>query len=283
MKSADLVEHVEGWFTRNLSLPFINGYYLRSPTASWTAKRRGCRQDQKRKMFGTTTLLAFLAASIAIIFTPGPAQAIVLARSLGEGRKAGILTGIGLNVGTLVHTLAAALGLSAILTSSTLAFTIVKILGGRRLSRLFGSPVVRRQKPTARHIQNCRYEFISSVYQSHDHRHSESQGGALLPGVSTTICKSGPRFRILAIPDIGCDSGSAGHGLRNDAGNSSKYAQSEVDTESTLYAMATEIDGRGSGRTGCPVSLDATKLSWGTMIAGHPPHMDILTSPCAAP
>jgi threonine/homoserine/homoserine lactone efflux protein len=80
-------------------------------------------------MFGTTTLLAFLAASIAIILTPGPAQALVLARSLGEGRKAGILTGIGLNVGTLVHTLAAALGLSAILASSTLAFTIVKILG----------------------------------------------------------------------------------------------------------------------------------------------------------
>jgi len=80
-------------------------------------------------MFATTTLLAFLAASIAIILAPGPAQALVLARSLGEGRKAGILTGIGLNVGTLVHTLAPALGLSAILASSALAFTIVKILG----------------------------------------------------------------------------------------------------------------------------------------------------------
>jgi len=91
---------------------------------------KGVAADRiRKKMFATTTLLAFLAASIAIILAPGPAQALVLARSLGEGRKAGILTGIGLNVGTLVHTLAAALGLSAILASSALAFTIVKILG----------------------------------------------------------------------------------------------------------------------------------------------------------
>lgn len=80
-------------------------------------------------MFETTTLLAYLAASLAIILAPGPAQALVLTRSLSEGRQSGILTGIGLNVGTIVHAVAAALGLSAILATSALAFAIVKFLG----------------------------------------------------------------------------------------------------------------------------------------------------------
>jgi threonine/homoserine/homoserine lactone efflux protein len=100
-------------------------------------------------MFATTTLLAFLAASIAIILAPGPAQALVLARSLGEGRKAGILTGIGLNVGTLVHTLVAALGLSAILASSALAFTIVKILGAGYLVYLGLQSLGSKNRPHA--------------------------------------------------------------------------------------------------------------------------------------
>ena len=80
-------------------------------------------------MFETTTLLTYLAANIAIILAPGPAQALVLARSISDGKKAGILTGIGLNVGTIVHTIAAAFGLSVILAQSAMAFAIVKYLG----------------------------------------------------------------------------------------------------------------------------------------------------------
>ena len=80
-------------------------------------------------MFETTTLLTYLAASIAIILAPGPAQALVLTRSLSDGRQSGILTGIGLNVGTIVHAVAAALGLSAILATSAIAFAVVKFLG----------------------------------------------------------------------------------------------------------------------------------------------------------
>ena len=80
-------------------------------------------------MFETTTLLTYLAASIAIILAPGPAQALVLTRSLNDGRQSGILTGIGLNVGTIVHAVAAALGLSTILATSAIAFALVKFLG----------------------------------------------------------------------------------------------------------------------------------------------------------
>ena len=84
-------------------------------------------------MFETTTLIAYLTASIAIILAPGPAQALVLARTLSEGKKAGVMTAVGLNVGTIAHTVAAALGLSAILATSALAFAVVKYLGAAYL------------------------------------------------------------------------------------------------------------------------------------------------------
>lgn len=84
-------------------------------------------------MFEPSALIAYLLASIAIILAPGPAQALVLTRSVSEGKRAGILTAIGLNVGTLFHAVAAALGLSAILATSALAFAIVKYLGAAYL------------------------------------------------------------------------------------------------------------------------------------------------------
>jgi threonine/homoserine/homoserine lactone efflux protein len=80
-------------------------------------------------MFETQTLITYLAASIAIILAPGPAQALVLARSISDGKKSGILTGIGLNGGTIFHALAAALGLSTILATSAAAFAVVKYAG----------------------------------------------------------------------------------------------------------------------------------------------------------
>lgn len=73
--------------------------------------------------------LAFLGASLALVLVPGPAQALVVAQTLARGPRAGALTAVGLNVGTLVHTLAAALGLSAVLAASATAFTVVKLAG----------------------------------------------------------------------------------------------------------------------------------------------------------
>jgi len=84
-------------------------------------------------MFEPSSYLVFLAACMALIVVPGPAQALVMARTLAEGRRAGALTAIGLNVGTLFHSVAAALGLSAILSSSATAFTLVKLAGAAYL------------------------------------------------------------------------------------------------------------------------------------------------------
>jgi threonine/homoserine/homoserine lactone efflux protein len=84
-------------------------------------------------MFDSTTMITFLVASVAIIIAPGPAQALVLTRTLGEGRAAGAMTAVGLNVGTLAHAFAAALGLSAILATSAVAFGVVKYAGAAYL------------------------------------------------------------------------------------------------------------------------------------------------------
>src|SRR5215510_14382867 len=84
-------------------------------------------------MFESTTLITFLLASVAINIAPGPAQALVLTRTLSEGRAAGAMTAVGLNVGTLAHAFAAALGLSAILATSAVAFGVVKYLGAAYL------------------------------------------------------------------------------------------------------------------------------------------------------
>lgn len=84
-------------------------------------------------MLDLSLYLMFLAASVALILVPGPAQALVVAKTLAGGRRSGALAAVGLNIGTLFHTATAALGLSAILATSALAFSIVKYAGAAYL------------------------------------------------------------------------------------------------------------------------------------------------------
>jgi threonine/homoserine/homoserine lactone efflux protein len=71
----------------------------------------------------------FCAAATLLLLTPGPAVLYIVARSVEQGRVAGLASVCGITTGTLVHVLAAALGLSALLASSALAFAIVKYVG----------------------------------------------------------------------------------------------------------------------------------------------------------
>jgi threonine/homoserine/homoserine lactone efflux protein len=71
----------------------------------------------------------FLAGALILLFIPGPAVFYILSRSIGQGRKAGVVSAAGISVGTLVHSTAAALGLSAILVSSARAFHVVQFAG----------------------------------------------------------------------------------------------------------------------------------------------------------
>ncbi len=81
-------------------------------------------------MFPDTPRLAlFFAAAAALLLTPGPAVLYIVARSGEQGRRAGLLSALGIGLGTLVHVAAAALGLSALLVSSAVAFSTVKYVG----------------------------------------------------------------------------------------------------------------------------------------------------------
>ena len=74
-------------------------------------------------------IFSFLAASIILTLLPGPDNIYVITESIISGRKKGIAIAIGLALGVVVHTIAAALGLSIILKNSAVAFQIVKLFG----------------------------------------------------------------------------------------------------------------------------------------------------------
>jgi threonine/homoserine/homoserine lactone efflux protein len=80
-------------------------------------------------MFDTTSLLIFIAAGLVLLLTPGPAVFYIIARSIDQGRPAGLVSTLGVGVGTMFHVIAAAFGISALLVSSALLFNIVKLLG----------------------------------------------------------------------------------------------------------------------------------------------------------
>jgi threonine/homoserine/homoserine lactone efflux protein len=110
-------------------------------------------------MFDIRTLLTFLVAATAIILAPGPAQALVISRTLSEGRKAGVLTAIGLNCATIVHAMAASLGLSAILATSASAFSFVKYLGATYLAYLGLKALFTKEARTERPSRSGKMRF----------------------------------------------------------------------------------------------------------------------------
>ena len=74
-------------------------------------------------------LAVFTIAALALLLVPGPAVLYVVARSIQHGRRAGLASVLGIHVGTLVHIAAATVGLSALIVSSAIAFTAVKVAG----------------------------------------------------------------------------------------------------------------------------------------------------------
>ena len=78
-------------------------------------------------------LIYFIAASVTLTLLPGPDILFVLTQSISQGGKAGIATASGLCTGVFVHTTAAALGISALVYKSALAFEIVKYAGAAYL------------------------------------------------------------------------------------------------------------------------------------------------------
>ncbi|MCP3398452.1 LysE family translocator [Bradyrhizobium sp. CCGB20] len=79
------------------------------------------------------TLLTYIAVVLGLFLIPGPAVLLVLARSSAGGHRVGIATGLGIATGDMLHTAMATLGLSAVLMTSALAFSLVKYAGAAYL------------------------------------------------------------------------------------------------------------------------------------------------------
>ncbi|MCX6603128.1 MAG: LysE family translocator [Acidobacteria bacterium] len=94
-------------------------------------------------MIETDRLVAYLAACSILALTPGPGILYVMTRTLAGGTREGFLSSVGTFVGGFAHVLAAALGLSAILATSALAFQAVKYAGAAYLIYL-GIQMIRR-------------------------------------------------------------------------------------------------------------------------------------------
>ena len=76
-----------------------------------------------------SSLLLFVTGAAVLLVIPGPAVTYVVSRSIGHGRAAGLVSVLGIVAGTLCHLIAATLGFSALLVSSTHAFEFIKYLG----------------------------------------------------------------------------------------------------------------------------------------------------------
>jgi threonine/homoserine/homoserine lactone efflux protein len=98
-------------------------------------------------MLSWSSLYLFITAVLILVFIPGPNTLYIVARSIQQGRKAGIVSSLGVQIGTLFHILAAAFGLSALLLSSALAFNVVKYTGAAYLLYLGIKTLLSKEKP----------------------------------------------------------------------------------------------------------------------------------------
>src|SRR5882724_10059354 len=92
-----------------------------------------CRFRSPSRVMTLHSYLLFVGAAIVLVIVPGPDMAYMLARCIAQGRRAGVLAAVGFHLGGYVHLTAAVLGLSAILATSSVAFSVVKWVGAAYL------------------------------------------------------------------------------------------------------------------------------------------------------
>lgn len=112
------------------------------------------------EQLGIVNFPAFLLAGILLNLTPGADTMYTLARTISLGRKAGILSALGISTGAIVHTIAAACGLSVILLSSATAFLLVKYAGAFYLIYLGIKSLTQKKIETLE--GNSTVKFVSS-------------------------------------------------------------------------------------------------------------------------
>jgi threonine/homoserine/homoserine lactone efflux protein len=109
-----------------------------------------------------TAFLTFLIAAFMLNIAPGPDMLYVIGRSVGQGRKAGIVSALGVFVGCWVHILAAAFGIAALLRSSPVAFNVVRYAGAAYLIYL-GIRMLAKKADLS--LQQPKAESLTSIFR----------------------------------------------------------------------------------------------------------------------
>lgn len=99
-------------------------------------------------MIDQPTLITYVAIVLGFVFIPGPATLLTVARATTSGTRVGIATGAGITVGDIVHTLLAIVGVSAIIATSAVLFSIIKYMGAAYLVYL-GIKAIIEKSPTS--------------------------------------------------------------------------------------------------------------------------------------
>ena len=113
-------------------------------------------------MIGITSFGLFLLTAFLMNITPGTDTVYIVNRSVSQGRKAGIYSVLGISTGALVHTFMAAIGLSVILTTSVVLFTLIKLIGAGYLIYLGVRMLL--QKSSNFQLANTKNMSIKKIY-----------------------------------------------------------------------------------------------------------------------
>ena len=114
-------------------------------------------------MFGTTDIALFIVSGLLLNITPGPDTLYILGRSASQGWRGGAVAALGIGAGLLVHTFAAAVGLSALLAASATAFTILKWAGAAYLVYV-GVSLLRASQPLQQPVPAPQAFKMKSVF-----------------------------------------------------------------------------------------------------------------------
>ena len=109
-----------------------------------------------------TAFLTFLVAALALNFAPGPDMLYVIGRSVGQGRKAGVVSSLGIATGGWVHTILAAVGVAALLRSSPMAFNVVRYAGAAYLLYLGAKMIIQRSRLETQQLPS---ESLTNIFR----------------------------------------------------------------------------------------------------------------------
>lgn len=116
-------------------------------------------------MIGIHDYPVFVSAAVLLNLTPGPDTVYIIGRSMAQGQRSGVISVLGISTGVLFHTCAVAFGLSAIVVTSAMAFTVIKYVGAAYLVYLGVTILLNHPSQTQRRTTAILPETNWTIYR----------------------------------------------------------------------------------------------------------------------